>query len=205
MILVTFDESENGAESCCGETDGPNTPNNGGLTKGSGGGKVGAVMVSPCIEPGTVSDSDYNHYSMLRWVEDNFGLGHLANAAPAGLRPFGGDILNRPSCDLRRPITAAARMQLRVRPRRAPVGRRLLFHFRFTTALEACRAGATIRFAGHRVKVGPTGRARVRARLSGRQRAVVAALTSPTCGAASARVRALAPERRRHGRRAPPG
>ena len=92
MILVTFDESEDGAESCCGETDGPNTPNNGGPTKGSGGGKVGAVMVSPCIEPGTVSDSDYNHYSMLRWVEDNFGLGHLANAAPAGVGSFGADV-----------------------------------------------------------------------------------------------------------------
>jgi hypothetical protein len=98
MILVTFDESESGAESCCGETTGPNTVNNGGPDPGAGGGRVGAVAVSPCIEPGTVTTTPYNHYSLLRWVEDNFGLPHLANAGPAGLRPFGADLLDRASC-----------------------------------------------------------------------------------------------------------
>jgi hypothetical protein len=98
MILITFDESESGAASCCGETTGPNTVNNGGLDPGSGGGRVGAVMISPCIRPGTVSGADYNHYSYLRWVEDNFGLPHLANAAPADVGSFGADVLNRPRC-----------------------------------------------------------------------------------------------------------
>jgi len=55
-------------------------------------------MISPCIQPGTVSDADYNHYSYLRWVEDNFGLPHLANAAPAGVGSFGADVLNQPRC-----------------------------------------------------------------------------------------------------------
>ncbi len=98
MILITFDESSSGAESCCGETSGPNTPNNGGGTVGDGGGRVGAVMLSPCIRPHTVSRRSYDHYSMLRWVEDDFRLPHLANAAKRGVRPYGSDVFNRPSC-----------------------------------------------------------------------------------------------------------
>jgi phosphatidylinositol-3-phosphatase len=101
MILITFDESESGAESCCGETAGPNTTDNGDGKPGPGGGTVGAVALSPCIRPGTVSHSSYNHYSMLRWVEDNFHLPHLADARPAAVGSFGADILNRPSCGRR--------------------------------------------------------------------------------------------------------
>jgi hypothetical protein len=55
-------------------------------------------MVSNCIQPGTVSTDPYNHYSLLRSIEDNFGLPHLGYAAQAGLQPFGRDILNVPSC-----------------------------------------------------------------------------------------------------------
>lgn len=61
---------------------------------GAGGGRVGAVLVSPFIKPGTVSDVPYNHYSMLRSVEDFFGLAHLGYAAQSGLVPFGEDIFN---------------------------------------------------------------------------------------------------------------
>jgi phosphatidylinositol-3-phosphatase len=104
LILVTFDEAEGGTSpaddgsSCCGEQSGPNTPAPGALTGGSGGGRIGAVMLSNCIQPGTLSTSPYNHYSMLRSMEDNFGLPHLGYAAQAGLQPFGSDVLNRPSC-----------------------------------------------------------------------------------------------------------
>jgi hypothetical protein len=55
-------------------------------------------MVSNCIRPGTVSDAPYNHYSLLRSVEHNFGLPYLGYAGQAGLRPFGEDVLNRPGC-----------------------------------------------------------------------------------------------------------
>jgi hypothetical protein len=34
----------------------------------------------------------YNHYSLLRSVEDIFGLGHLGYAAEPGLRAFGPDV-----------------------------------------------------------------------------------------------------------------
>jgi phosphatidylinositol-3-phosphatase len=106
LLIVTFDEAEgtgDGADSsaCCNEKPGPNIipPNTpGALTPGPGGGRVGAVMVSPCIKPGTVSRYAYNHYSLLRSIEKNFHLPYLGYAAQKGLRPFGSDILNRPNC-----------------------------------------------------------------------------------------------------------
>jgi hypothetical protein len=97
LVIVTFDEAaQHDADACCGEVQGPNTPNNGGPTPGTGGGRVGAVFLSKYIKPGTVSKQQYNHYSMLRSVEDMFGLGHLGYAGAAGLRPFGGDIFTNP-------------------------------------------------------------------------------------------------------------
>jgi phosphatidylinositol-3-phosphatase len=104
LIIVTFDEAEGGesptddGSACCGEQSGPNTPSPGALTGGPGGGRIGAVMVSNCIQPGTVSTEPYNHYSLLRSVEDNFGLPHLGYAGAAGLQSFGKDVLNMPSC-----------------------------------------------------------------------------------------------------------
>ena len=106
LLLVTFDEAEappgepsgTDASACCGEKPGPNTVNPGGPIPGPGGGKVGAVLVSPCIKPGTVSRRPYNHYSMLRWAERNFHLPFLGYAGQRGLRPFGHDVLNRPRC-----------------------------------------------------------------------------------------------------------
>lgn len=103
LIIITFDEAEaSGADAdasaCCNEQPGPNTPNPGGTTIGPGGGRVGAVMLSDCIRPGTVSNDPYNHYSLLRSVEDNFGLPRLGYAAQAGLQPFGTDVLSQPGC-----------------------------------------------------------------------------------------------------------
>jgi hypothetical protein len=63
------------------------------LTKQSfGGDQTGAVMISKFIKPGTVSTVPYNHYSMLKSIEDMFGLDHLGYAAQAGLTGFGDDI-----------------------------------------------------------------------------------------------------------------
>lgn len=106
LLILTFDEAEAtgpdaDSSACCNEQPGPNvippdTP--GALTPGPGGGRVGAVMVSPCIKRGTVTHKRYNHYSLLRSIERNFGLTYLGYAAQPGLRPIGADILNRPSC-----------------------------------------------------------------------------------------------------------
>jgi hypothetical protein len=66
----------------------------------TGGGDSGAVLISPYIKPGTVSNTYYNHYSLLRSLEDIFGItsggiggtGHLGFASQPGLAPFGSDV-----------------------------------------------------------------------------------------------------------------
>jgi hypothetical protein len=93
LLIVTFDEAESGdASACCGESAGFNTPNPGALTWGPGGGRVGAVLVSPFVAPGTVNATPYNHYALLRTLEDLFGLDHLGFAAADGLKAFGSDV-----------------------------------------------------------------------------------------------------------------
>jgi hypothetical protein len=77
----------------------PNTPNNGGPTQGNGGGRIGAVLLSPYIEQGSVNETPYNHYSLLRSTEDMFGLPHLGYAAREGLKPFEDDVFNAPAGD----------------------------------------------------------------------------------------------------------
>jgi hypothetical protein len=90
LLLVTFDEGEGDSSSCCGEIAGPGAASPGG--NGPGGGDVGAVMLSPFIKPGTVSQTAYNHYTMLGSVEDLFGLQHLGYAQLPGETDFGSDI-----------------------------------------------------------------------------------------------------------------
>ena len=93
LLIITFDESNgltSDSSACCGEGPSINSllP---GLT-GLGGGKIGAVLLSPFIKPGTVSTTDYNHYSMLRSVEDIFGLDYLGFAGASGQAGFGSDV-----------------------------------------------------------------------------------------------------------------
>ncbi len=95
LLIVTFDESASGAEACCGER-AANTANPGATSRGPGGGRVGAVVVSPFVSPGTVNLTPYNHYGLLRTVEDSFGLSHLGYAGVDGLAPFGADVFNAP-------------------------------------------------------------------------------------------------------------
>jgi hypothetical protein len=92
LLIITFDEAQAiDASACCSEQPGPNSARPGVI--GPGGGRIGAVLLSPFIAPGTVSNVPYNHYSMLRSVEDLFGLTpHLGFAAPEELRTFGSDV-----------------------------------------------------------------------------------------------------------------
>jgi hypothetical protein len=106
LLLITFDESDDnptdGNNACCDEQTGPNTTAPGAGNAGTnptfltyaGGGIIGGVIISPFTKPGTVSDVPYNHYSMLRSVENLFGLGHIGFAAQDGLVPFGADVYN---------------------------------------------------------------------------------------------------------------
>ncbi|MDE0854660.1 MAG: phosphoesterase, partial [Nevskia sp.] len=95
LLIITFDESggpQSDSSACCGEGPGPNSPLPG--IAGLGGGVVGAVLLSPFIKPGTVSKTAYNHYSMLRSVEDLLGLQYLGYAAASGQASFGSDVFS---------------------------------------------------------------------------------------------------------------
>jgi hypothetical protein len=94
LVVVTFDEGRDSA-ACCGEASGfssdhPNVLDPG--KNGPGGGRIGAVLLSPLIKPGTVSTVDYNHYSLLRTIEDIFARPHLGDAAMPQVRSFGPDV-----------------------------------------------------------------------------------------------------------------
>ncbi len=123
LLIVTFDEADieakfdkatnkmklevGDASACCNEQPGPNIvpgstvfgslPDQGPGIAGPGGGRIGAVLVSRFIKPGTVSKTPYNHYSLLRSVEDIFGLDHLGYAGQNGLEAFGSDVFTNRS------------------------------------------------------------------------------------------------------------
>ena len=91
LLIVTFDESgANDASACCGEGPGPNSPLPG--ITGMGGGRTGAVAVSPFIRSGSRNDRAYNHYSLLCSVEELFGLPKLGYAGQSGVPCFGTDV-----------------------------------------------------------------------------------------------------------------
>jgi hypothetical protein len=92
LLIVTFDESADDSTACCNEPTGPNTSAPGG--NGPGGGRVGAVLVSPFIKPGTTTAVAYNHYSLLRSIENLFGLPHIGEAAQHGLAAFAHNVFN---------------------------------------------------------------------------------------------------------------
>jgi 20S proteasome alpha/beta subunit len=50
---------------------------------GENGNTALAIAVGAGIVPGTVNQTSFDHYSMLRTVEDIFGLGHLGASAAA--------------------------------------------------------------------------------------------------------------------------
>jgi phosphatidylinositol-3-phosphatase len=120
LLIITFDESDididdnaktgketfkGDASACCNERPAPNIkpgatvfddPDSGPGIVGPGGGRIGAVLLSPYIRPGTISNISYNHYSMLRSIEDFFAVEHLGYAGQDGLKSFGRDTFNRP-------------------------------------------------------------------------------------------------------------
>ncbi len=95
MLVITADEADSpqsDASACCGEGPGPNAPLPG--IAGSGGGRVGALVLSHWTRGATWSTTPYNHYSLLGSLEDVFGLPHLGYARSAGLNRFGLDVYN---------------------------------------------------------------------------------------------------------------
>jgi hypothetical protein len=72
LLIITFDESESGDRSaCCNQS-----PQH-------GGGRIDFVMVAPGLErkPGHRSKVPANHYSLLRTLQDGFGVKPLGESA----------------------------------------------------------------------------------------------------------------------------
>jgi len=98
LLEVTFDEADTSgsgadASACCNEVAGPAASEPGEF--GPGGGRVGTVLVSPFIRPGTVTSVPYNHYSTLATIEGLFGLARLGGARTVTAR-FGTDVFTNP-------------------------------------------------------------------------------------------------------------
>jgi hypothetical protein len=90
LLEIVFDEASNSeTEACCEEMPGPGSPLPG--ITGPGGGRVGAVLLSRFITPGTLTTVAYNHYSSLASWETLLGLPKLAYAATVPTT-FGHDI-----------------------------------------------------------------------------------------------------------------
>jgi phosphatidylinositol-3-phosphatase len=108
MLVITVDEAGGNAnpsstpdpysQACCYES---NANGDGGATSpepgidGPGGGQVGALVLSPFVKPATQSNfTEYNHFSLLRTIEDIFHApkepvgtdanGHLGQAGSWG-------------------------------------------------------------------------------------------------------------------------
>ena len=67
VVFLTWDEGEpRSTEGCC---------------KYAAGGKVATIVAGPLAQPGGRSSVPYDHYSLLRTIEDGFGLPRLRLAA----------------------------------------------------------------------------------------------------------------------------
>jgi phosphatidylinositol-3-phosphatase len=86
LLVITVDQAPSSgpfaeSSSCCGQPQFPNLPPSSSVLGPKGGGQVGALLLSPYIAKSGVSQEPYNHFSLLRTVEDLFGLSHLGYAA----------------------------------------------------------------------------------------------------------------------------
>ena len=91
MLVITADESDVSAAACCGGQSGPNAAKPG--ITGPGGGRVGALVISPYVAPGTTSTRGYTHYALLGSLEDLFGLPRIGYARTVP-RIFGADVFS---------------------------------------------------------------------------------------------------------------
>ena len=90
LLVITVDEAPSSGEfadssSCCGQPSFPNLPAAAGAPAlgPEGGGQVGALLLSPFVKGGVITQEQYDHFSLLRTIEDLFGLKHLGYAGAA--------------------------------------------------------------------------------------------------------------------------
>jgi hypothetical protein len=106
LIVITSAQAPQEGEAadssaCCISPEYPNLPPPeskeeaaGPVKETGGGGRVGAVLVSPFIEAGTTSETYFNHFSLLATLEDLFSLEKLGYAAEPAITGFDESIFN---------------------------------------------------------------------------------------------------------------
>jgi phosphatidylinositol-3-phosphatase len=106
LLAITVDQApatgiEADSSSCCAQPRFPGLPAPAGAPAGaaggstasgelppSGGGQVGALLLSRFVKADSVDQDPYNHFSLLRTIEDLFGLKHLGYAGANGVNSF---------------------------------------------------------------------------------------------------------------------
>ena len=102
LVAITFDQAPQAgpsadSSSCCATPEYPNLPPpstatppaSGPVRETGGGGRVGMLLISPYVKAGSVNETGYyNHFSLLRSIEELFGQQPLGYAANPALSPF---------------------------------------------------------------------------------------------------------------------
>jgi len=108
LIAITSDQAPQtgpnaDSSSCCGVPPypnlppGPSPPAGGPVKPSGGGGRVGLLLISPYVKPGSVNETSYyNHFSLLHSLEELFGLQPLGYAANPALTGFESGVYNNP-------------------------------------------------------------------------------------------------------------
>ena len=158
-------------------------------------------LLSPCVKPGTVTQTAYNHFSTLLWTEKNFGLAPLGDANTEGLSSFGTDVFSNPACTTGLPAAAGAENATRAGARIAPTRATAPAPGRQAPDLPLppdehrgwpAQAGATIRFGGRKATTNAAGRAHLKLRLRHPGKRVAVA-KAPGCPPTKAPIHAKRP------------
>jgi hypothetical protein len=109
MIVLTAaqapQEGEGADQSgCCIDPAFPNLPEAGDVApptgpvhETGGGGRVGLLLLSPFVEPGTTSETYFNHFSLLATIEELFALERIGYAAEPAITGFDESLFNASS------------------------------------------------------------------------------------------------------------
>lgn len=106
LIAITSDQAPQtgpsaDSSSCCGTPAYPNlptttsAPSSGPVKSSGGGGRVGLLLISPYVKAASVDEGSYfNHFSLLRSIEELFSLTPLGYAANPALSGFESAVYN---------------------------------------------------------------------------------------------------------------
>jgi phosphatidylinositol-3-phosphatase len=109
LIAITSDQAPQSgpnadSSSCCGTPQYPNlspgavAPASGPVKASGGGGRVGLLLISPFVKAASIDETSYyDHFSLLRSIEELFGLAPLGYAANPALSGFESTVYNAES------------------------------------------------------------------------------------------------------------